>query len=448
MENPSSHKKDISSSAPICSIGELSLLVNQPTCIMGWVHNYRSSGKVCFIFVRDGTGICQCVLSYKEETKNLFETFKNLTQESVVKIKGVVKEWKGQFEIEVSDICVLSSSDSFPISKKAHGIDFLMKHRHLWLRSKKVCAILRIRHFVTQAIHSFFQKKKFIQTDPPIFTPNACEGTSSLFPVEADFMESLYLSQSGQMYLEATSTSFKNVYCISPVFRAEKSSTRRHLMEFWMCEAEMAFCNLNQNMKTIEELVFFILQYVLEKALEDLKTLSVNVESLKKITLPFPRIHYQEAVEIVLKQNPNFQKGSDFGGADETILGSAFEKPVFVHHYPSQTKAFYMKKDPKDNSYSLSCDLLAPKGYGELVGGGQREDQIELLRKAIHHHQLDERDFSWYLDLRKYGTFVHSGFGLGIERLVCWICELPHVREAIPFPRVYGRKFFETESTS
>ena len=440
--------KDTRSFVQEKTIAQLPSCVDQKVCLKGWVHNFRSSGKICFIIIRDGTGICQCVLSYKKEEQTLFDTFKKLTQESTIQVTGVVKKWKNNFEIEASDLKLLSPSQPFPISKKEHGIDFLMKHRHLWTRSQKVHAILRVRHFVTQAIHLFFKEKNFIQTDPPIFTPNACEGTSSLFPVETDFMDSLYLSQSGQMYLEALSASLKNVYCISPVFRAEKSSTRRHLMEFWMCEAEMAFCDLDQNMNTIEALVVFIVQHVLKNASDELKTLSVCMETLQKIRSPFPRMHYEEASKVVLKENPKFQKNSDFGGGDETILGSMFEQPLFVHHYPVQTKAFYMKQDTNNKAHCLSCDLLAPQGYGELVGGGQREDNIELLKQSIKNHKLDEKNFSWYVDLRRYGSFPHGGFGLGVERLICWICGLKHVREAVPFPRVYGRKFFESEDAS
>ena len=422
-------------------ISHLSQYVQQVVTLKGWVYNLRSSGKVRFILLRDGTGICQCVLSYNEDSKNLFQTFEKLTQESSIEIQGKVKEWKNNFEIEVSHLKHLSESENYPISKKEHGIDFLMNHRHLWLRSKKPHAVLRIRHHIIQAIHTFFNNKNFIQIDPPIFTPTACEGTSTLFEVNTDFMDSLYLSQSGQMYLESASAGFNQVYCLSPTFRAEKSSTRRHLMEFWMCEAEMAFYDLNQNMETIEELIVFIIQYVLKQASSELKTLEKDTSSLEKIKSPFPRLHYKEACQILTKKNPQFKQGSDFGGADETHLSSEIDQPLFVHHYPKDIKAFYMKSH-SDGS-SLSCDLLAPEGYGELVGGGQREDDLKTLETLIEKHQLNRKDFEWYLDLRKYGTFVHSGFGLGLERLVCWICGLDHVRESIPFPRVYGRKFFE-----
>jgi len=421
-------------------ISDLGNSVNQKVQLKGWVYNLRSSGKILFLLLRDGTGIIQCVLEYSEEAKNAFEVCKALTQESVVEVWGVVKKWKDEFEIQASDVRLISASKPYPISKKEHGIDFLMNHRHLWIRSKKTHAILRVRHHVTQAIHRFFNHKQFIQIDPPIFTPTACEGTSTLFEIQTDFMDSLYLSQSGQMYLEAASATFNQVYCLSPAFRAEKSSTRRHLMEFWMCEAEMAFCDLNQNMSLIEEFIVSIIQYVLKNAKRELSVLGKDLNSLKKIKAPFPKLHYEEACEHLTKKNRQFTKGSDFGGADETLISSLYDQPVFVHHYPSQLKAFYMKQE---GGVSLSCDLLAPEGYGELVGGGQRETDIDVIVQAIQRHQLNQKLFEWYLDLRRYGSFIHSGFGLGVERLICWICGLDHVREAIPFPRVYGRKFFE-----
>ncbi|MDE0151790.1 MAG: asparagine--tRNA ligase [Bdellovibrionales bacterium] len=427
-------------------ISDLSNSVNQKVKLTGWVYNLRSSGKIRFILLRDGTGITQCVLEYSEETKNAFGVCETLTQESVVEVQGVVKKWKNGFEIQASDLRLISTSEPYPISKKEHGIDFLMNHRHLWMRSKKTHAVLRVRHHIIHAIHNFFNYKYFTQIDPPIFTPTACEGTSTLFEVQMDFMDSVYLSQSGQMYLEAASAAFNQVYCLSPTFRAEKSSTRRHLMEFWMCEAEMAFCDLNQNMVLIEEFIVSIIQYVLKSAKEELNTLGRDLSLLEKIKTPFPKLHYDSACEHLIKKNPQFIKGSDFGGADETLISSLYDQPVFVHHYPSQVKAFYMKQDNREG-YSLSCDLLAPEGYGELVGGGQRETDKDVLIKAIQHHQLDQKDFEWYLDLRRYGSFVHSGFGLGVERLVSWLCGLDHVREAIPFPRVYGRKFFEQPSS-
>lgn len=418
--------------------------VGKSVQLKGWVYNLRSSGKVKFLILRDGTGHSQCVVSSNEKENNLFEIFDSLTQESAVEVSGLVKEWKNNFELEVTDIKPLSSSVDYPISKKEHGIDFLMSNRHLWIRSKRPYHILKIRHLVIQAIHQFFDSNGFTLTDPPIFTPSACEGTSTLFPVETDFMDSLYLSQSGQLYLEATSASFNKVYCLSPTFRAEKSSTRRHLMEFWMCEAEMAFVDLSQNMDAIESFIVHIIKSVLKKGQSHLQALERDTSSLEKVLSPFPRLHYTEACDLVLKKNPDFKKGGDFGGQDETIISESFDRPVFVHGYPKAIKAFYMKQ--VDDIYSASCDLIAPGGFGEIVGGGQREEDINILRKELEAHKLDERDFAWYMDLRKYGSVVHSGFGLGVERLVSWICNVEHIRQAIPFPRVYGRKFFENSS--
>ena len=422
-------------------IHELKAYVDQEIELVGWVYNLRSSGKVRFILLRDGTGIAQCILTYDESNKSVFDLFEKLSIESAVKVRGKVQNWKDSFEILLSNFEIISTGESYPIGKKEHGIDFLMGLRHLWVRSKRPHAILRIRHHITQAIHLFFNSKNFTLTDPPIFTPSACEGTSTLFEVQ--YSHPLFLSQSGQMYLEAMSAGFNKVYCMSPTFRAEKSSTRRHLMEFWMCEAEMAFCDLYKNMDCIEDFITFITQYLIKNAQEELKFLKANIPALEKVKPPFPRLHYKEAVEHLLKKNPDFKKGSDFGGGDETILSSLFDKPFFIHHYPTAIKAFYMKKDSDESEYCLSCDLLAPNGYGEIVGGGQREDRLDVLLETIKEHQLDQKDFEWYLDLRRYGTFEHAGFGLGIERFICWVCSLDHVREAIPFPRVYGRQFFE-----
>ena len=423
-------------------ISDLGSSVNQKVQLKGWVYNLRSSGKIRFILLRDGAGVIQCVLEYGGKTKKAFEICEKLTQESVIEVHGVVKKWRDNFEIQVSDIHLIEVSEPYPISKKEHGVDFLMSHRHLWIRSKKPRAVLQVRHHVVHAIHQFFSCRHFTLVDPPLFTPTACEGAASLFKVQTDFMDSLYLSQSGQMYLEAASAAFNQVYCLSPVFRAEKSSTRRHLMEFWMCEAEMAFCNLDRNMQIMEEMIVFIVQYVLKNAQEELKVLGRDVGLLEKIKAPFPKLHYEKACEHLLKKNPQFRKGSDLGGADETLISSLYDQPVFVHRFPSQVKAFYMKQDETEG-FSLSCDLLAPEGYGELIGGGQRETNKDALVKSIQDHQLDQKDFEWYLDIRRYGSFDHSGFGLGVERLICWLCGLEHVREAIPFPRVYGRKFFE-----
>lgn len=425
-------------------IKDLKNYVGQSVQLKGWLYNLRSSGKIRFLVLRDGTGQSQCVLTLSDSTKDLFPVVDSLAQESSISVTGIVKEWKGQYEIEATDVQLISLSKDYPISKKEHGVDFLMNHRHLWLRSKRPYHILNIRHLVVSAIHKFFTENHFTLIDPPIFTPSACEGTSTLFSVDTENSDPLYLSQSGQLYLEAASAAFNKVYCLSPTFRAEKSSTRRHLMEFWMCEAEMAFTDINQNMEVIENFVSYIVQYVLKHGKSHLEGLKRDVSSLKKVVPPFPKLHYKEACKKVLEKQPNFKEGEDFGGQDETILGETVDRPLFVHSYPRGIKAFYMKQIKEDAC--ASCDLIAPEGFGEIVGGGQREEDIEVLKNKIKKHNLDQRDFDWYLDIRKYGSFVHSGFGLGIERLVAWICNVPHVREVIPFPRVYGRGFFETKS--
>ena len=417
--------------------------VGQTVELRGWVYNTRGSKKVKFLILRDGTGLCQCVFLEAECDPQAFSDFHQLEQESCVQITGVVKKEPrspGGYELSAKNFKILSSSGNYPITPKEHGIDFLMNHRHLWLRSKRQHAILRIRSELLMAIRSFFDDRGFVCTDAPIFTPNACEGTSTLFSTEY-FDQQAYLSQSGQLYMEATAAALGKVYCLGPTFRAEKSKTRRHLLEFWMVEPEVAFNDLYDNMDLAEEFVISIVSRVLNKCEKELSVLGRDLSEMKKIKAPFPRLHYREAAQIVAKENPDFVRGSDFGGSDETILSSRFDKPVFVHHFPSNVKAFYMKEDPEEKTYSLSCDLLATGGYGEIIGGGQREDNLEALEKKIETHDLNPEDFSWYRDLRKYGSFPHSGFGLGIERTVSWICGLSHVREAIAFPRLYGRLY-------
>ncbi len=412
--------------------------------LKGWAYNLRSSGRIGFLLLRDGTGICQCIVNSSFSPPNCLETFKNLGQESSVKVRGVVKSWKEGFELHVQELELINESKDYPLGKKEHGIDFLLNHRHLWLRSKRPWAILKIRYEIVKAIHSFFNKQEFVQIDSPILTPTACEGSASLFPVHFFDEESVYLSQSGQLYMEAAAAAFGRVYCFSPVFRAEKSSTRRHLLEFWMVEPEMAFYNLKQSMDLVEQLVEFIVSQVLKNRQMELEILERSLEDLKKVKAPFERIYYEEASEIIIaNKSKTFQRGQDFGGEDETILSSHFEKPVFVHHYPLETKAFYMKTDENDPRFSLSFDLLGTKGYGEIVGGSEREDCLHILEEKIKKRQMEKQNLNWYLDLRKYGSFPHSGFGLGLERVVAWICGLTHVREAIAFPRLYGRKFFE-----
>ena len=425
------------------SISELSQHVGETVELRGWVYNFRSSGKIKFLLLRDGSGICQCVYFKGECDEDAFEIFQDVTQESCVKVTGVVKaeaRSPGGFELSARSLKILSKAENYPISKKEHGPDFLMENRHLWLRSKAQHAVIRIRAEIVKAIRDFFDGRGFTLTDAPIFTPSACEGTTTLFKTKY-FDEEAFLSQSGQLYMEATAAAFGKVYCFGPTFRAEKSKTRRHLIEFWMVEPEVAFNDLWDNMELAEEFVSEVVQTVLKNRQEELKTLERNTELLEKIKPPFPRVHYDEAVQLIKKENPNFIDGDDFGAPDETIISSNFEKPVFVHHYPAAIKAFYMKQDPENPEKSLSCDLIAPEGYGEIIGGGQREDSLDLLVKKIEEHKLNIKDFEWFLDLRRYGSFPHSGFGLGLERTVAWICGIQHVRETIPFPRLYGRNY-------
>jgi asparaginyl-tRNA synthetase len=425
-------------------ISDLSKAVGQTVELRGWVYNVRSSGKIKFLLLRDGTGLCQCVLFKGDCTAEAFDTkFEKLTQESSVRVTGVVREEKrspGGYELGVKDLEIYHIAEEYPITPKEHGTDFLMNNRHLWLRSKRQHAAMRVRAEIIAAVRDFFDGRGFTLTDAPIFTPSACEGTSNLFETQY-FDEKAYLSQSGQLYMEATAAALGKVYCFGPTFRAEKSKTRRHLIEFWMVEPEVAFNDLYDNMELAEQFVEYIVQRTVKNRAEELVALERNVELLKPIKTPFPRMHYDEAAAMVKKENPEFKIGDDFGGADETIVSSKFDRPVFVHHYPAAVKAFYMKEDPKEPGKSMSCDLLATEGYGEIIGGGQREDNLAILKAKIEEHGLREQDFAWYMDLRRYGTFPHAGFGLGIERTVAWICGLPHIRETIPFPRLYGRSY-------
>lgn len=424
-------------------ISDLKDKVGQTVELEGWVYNSRSSGKVKFLLVRDGTGLCQCVFFRGECDEKAFEIFEQATQESLIKVTGVVKaepRSPGGYEISGRSLEIFNVAKDYPISPKDHGTDFLMNNRHLWLRSKRQAAVMRVRHEIVNAIRDFFDGRGFTLLDAPIFTPSACEGTSTLFQTQY-FDTKAYLSQSGQLYMEAGAAALGKVYCFGPTFRAEKSKTRRHLIEFWMVEPEVAFNDLYDNMELAEQFVEYIVQRTLTNRPEELKTLERNIEPLKTVKAPFPRLHYKEAAEMILKENPDFKVGDDFGGTDETIVSSKFDRPLFVHHYPAAVKAFYMKEDPTEKGSSMSCDLLATEGYGEIIGGGQREDNLDILLGKIKEHGLRQEDFEWFLDLRRYGTFPHAGFGLGVERTVGWICGLPHVRETIPFPRLYGRNY-------
>ena len=424
-------------------IADLHKYEGQTVELKGWVYNTRSSGKIKFLELRDGTGICQCVFFRGECDQEAFENFKDLSQEMSVKVTGTVRKdnrFENVYEVGATQFEILGESPDYPISPKEHGVDFLMNHRHLWLRSKKQHAAIRVRAELIQAIRDFFNGDGFTLVDAPIFTPSACEGTTNLFETKY-FDEKAYLSQSGQLYMEAAAAAFGKAYCMGPTFRAEKSKTRRHLIEFWMVEPEVAFNDLYDNMELAEQFVEYIVQRVVKNKKHELEVLERDLEPLLKVKGPFPRVHYKEAVEIIKKENPDFVDGNDFGGADETIISSKFDKPVFVHHFPTAIKAFYMKEDPEDSEYCLSVDMLGTEGYGELIGGGQREEDFNVLKNKIQQHGLSEEDFAWYLDLRRYGSFPHSGFGLGIERTVAWICGLSHVRETIPFPRMYGRHY-------
>jgi len=424
-------------------IKDLAQFEGQDVELKAWLYQFRSSGKIFFLILRDGTGLCQSVFSEKESEKGSLKFFSDLNLESLVLVKGRVVKWKKGFEIKGKSLKILSSSKNYPISKKAHGVDFLMNHRHLWLRSKRQRAILCIRDEVIKNIHDFFKSQGFIQVTAPILVPTASEGTSSLFPVNFFNEGEVYLSQTGQLYMEAAASALSKVYCFGPTFRAEKSSTRRHLLEFWMVEPEMAFCSMEEAMQLAEKFVEYVIQKSLQNIKEHLDVLERDTTKLQNIKAPFPRISYKEVCKILEKKQSHFVPGKDLGGADESLLSEIYDQPLFVHHYPKNIKAFYMKEDKEDPKLSLSFDLLATEAYGELIGGSQREDDLDKILKNIKDHQLEEKHFNWYLDIRRYGSFPHSGFGLGLERLISWICGLDHVREAIPFPRLYGRKFFE-----
>tara|TARA_S200000501_G_scaffold98676_1_gene92084 strand:- start:103279 stop:104574 length:1296 start_codon:yes stop_codon:yes gene_type:complete len=410
--------------------------------IKGWVYSVRSIGKVWFLIIRDGTGLLQGVVVKNEVDSKIFELEQKINQEDSVIISGLVRKESrsvGGYEVSINNITIVNSVvEEYPISHKEHGTDFLMTNRHLWLRSKRQNAIMRIRHKVIRAIRDFFDDNEFTLIDSPIFTGNAVEGTTTLFEVDY-FERSAYLTQSGQLYQEAAAMAFGKTYCFGPTFRAEKSKTRRHLTEFWMVEPEIAYCNLNENMNWAEKLVCYIISYVLENSKSDLDILKRDTSILQNITSPFPRITYEEAAKLLNDKGSDFSYGSDFGASEETIISEQYQKPVFIHHWPAEIKAFYMKRDSKNSNLALGMDMIAPEGYGELIGGGQREDDLDLLIKRISHHDLPIKPFQWYLDLRKYGSVPHSGFGLGLERTVAWICGTSHIRETIPFPRTLSR---------
>ena len=424
------------------TIRKLDKYVDQDVEIKGWVYNRRSVGKIWFLILRDGTGLLQCVIVDGECDSETFSLEQQLNQEDSVIVKGRVKKEPravGGYELGVKQVSVVNhTTDEYPISKKDHGTDFLMSNRHLWLRSKRQNSIMRVRHQIVKAIRDYFDDNGFTLIDSPIFTGNAVEGTTTLFEVDY-FERSAYLTQSGQLYQEAGATAFGRTYCFGPCFRAEKSKTRRHLTEFWMVEPEMAFVDLDENMTWAENLVGFIIQRVLENCLMELETLERDISMLETIIPPFPRITYDEASKIILENGSDFKYGSDFGAPDETLLSEQFDKPIMIHRWPANIKPFYMKRDEHDHELALGVDMIAPEGYGEIIGGGQREDDIDILTNSIRHHDLPLEPFKWFLDLRKYGSVPHSGFGLGLERVVAWICGTKHIRETIPFPRTMTR---------
>ena len=427
---------------PEIYIKDLKNHAGETVTLKGWLYNKRKSGKLRFLILRDGTGLLQCVVFKGSVSEEVFAKTADLTQEASFEVTGTIRAEEramGGVEMDVTDFNILGESVDYPITPKEHGPEFLMDKRHLWLRSKKQMAVMRIRHRIVKAIRDFFDERGFTLFDPPIITPNAVEGTSTLFETPYFDLGMAYLSQSGQLYAEAGAMALGKVYTFGPTFRAEKSKTRRHLTEFWMVEPEMAFFDLDDDMDLAEEFLEYIVQSVLKDRKEDLITLERDVEKLEKIKRPFPRISYDEAVEILKKKGHEFEYGDDFGAPDETVIGEDYDTPVMIHRYPAAVKAFYMKRDPENPELALAVDVIAPEGYGEIIGGSQREDEIELLLERIKEHDLPQEFFEWYLDLRRYGSVPHSGFGLGLERTVSWICGLDHLREAIPFARMIYR---------
>jgi asparaginyl-tRNA synthetase len=422
-------------------VNQVSGFVSDEVEIRGWLYNKRSSGKIHFLLLRDGTGTIQAVVDRAAVGDEVFEKCERLTQESSVVVRGKVKEERrapGGFELLLTGVDVVQIAADYPITPKEHGVSFLLDHRHLWLRSARQHAILLVRSTVERAIRDFFDSEGFVAVDAPIFTPAAVEGTSTLFETDY-FGDKAYLSQSGQLYMEAAAMALAKVYCFGPTFRAEKSKTRRHLIEFWMVEPEVAFAELEDVIQLAERMICYVVGRVLEQRRSELVRLERAVDKLERVKAPFPRLKYDEAVNVLKEKGVAIQWGSDFGAVEETELSAAFDRPLFVWGYPRECKAFYMKQNADDPRITMSVDLIAPEGYGEIIGGGQREDSLELLEKQIEAQKLPREAFEWYLDLRRYGSVKHGGFGLGLERTVAWICGIEHVREAIPFPRMLQR---------
>ena len=429
-------------------INQLSKHVGEEVTLKGWLYNLRSSGKLLFPQLRDGTGVVQCVVFKKSVAPEVWDAVDGLGQESALIVRGTVRADErapGGYEIDVSAAEVVSRAAEYPITPKEHGTEFLMDHRHLWLRSRRQHAILKVRHTVIKAVRDFLDSDGFTLCDSPIFTPAACEGTTTLFEVDYFENEKAYLTQSGQLYNEATAAAFGKVYCFGPTFRAEKSKTRRHLTEFWMVEPEMAFATLDDVMGLAERFLAYIAERVLTDRAEEMKVLERDIARLEAIVPPFPRLHYDDAVRLLHEgheageMESRFEWGGDFGAPDETYISGKFDRPVMVHHYPAAVKAFYMARDPDRAELALGVDVLAPEGYGEVIGGGERATSLEFLRAQIAEHKLPEESFDWYLDLRRYGSVPHGGFGMGIERCTAWMCGIEHIRETIPFPRMLNR---------
>jgi asparaginyl-tRNA synthetase len=425
-------------------VSELRDHAGRSVTVRGWVSTTRSSGKIAFLVLRDGTGVVQCVLSKNEVADPVWQTFQALTQEATVAVTGTVREEArspGGYEMGATDLQLLGASPDFPITPKEHGTQFLFEHRHLWLRSRRQVAIARVRHEIVQSIRDFYYERDFVLVDTPILTGAIGEEAGNLFSTEYFDLGKAYLAQTGQLYVEAGAAAHGKVYCFGPTFRAEKSKTRRHLTEFWMVEPEVAFADSNDNMRLQEEFVSYLVARALDRRKEELKELERDTAPLERVVPPFPRISYTDAVAKLNTLGSDIQWGHDLGGDDETLLAKEYDRPVFVYNYPKQVKAFYMKENPDDPRTVLNNDCLAPEGYGEIIGGSQREDDYDRLLARIKEQGLDPGSYRWYLDLRKYGTFVHSGFGLGVERTVAWISGIPHIRETIAFPRQIHRLY-------
>ncbi len=425
-------------------IEDIARYEGQTVTLKGWLHQRRSSGKIHFLVVRDGTGFLQVVMTPQAVGPEAFARADHLGQETSIVVHGTVRRdarAPGGFELDATGYEVVGESRDYPITPKAHGVEYLLDRRHLWIRSPRQHAVLRIRHEVVDAVRTFFNQRGFVLADTPIFTPSACEGTTTLFPVSYFEETTAFLTQSGQLYNEANAMALGRVYCFGPTFRAEKSKTRRHLTEFWMVEPEMAYATLDDVIELGEALLVFVVQRVLERRRRELATLERDTAPLERVAPPFPRITYDEAVEILRRRGLPIEWGGDFGGTDETVLSQAFDRPVAIHRFPTGVKAFYMKPDPERPEVTLGVDFLAPEGYGEVIGGGERIADYDLLVQRIREHHLPQEAFEWYLDLRRYGTVPHAGFGMGIERVVAWLCGLEHIREAIPYPRMLYRVY-------